>query len=48
MVSLLVATDVGEGLHSRLVGLSRANAEKRSMGARPREPEWLGLGIGGG
>jgi hypothetical protein len=26
MVSLLVASDVGEGLHSRFVGLSSANA----------------------
>jgi len=36
MVSLLVATDVGEGLHSRLVGFCSANAKARSMGAAPR------------
>jgi len=35
MVSLLVATDVGEGLHSRLVGLSRANAGNALDGRPP-------------
>jgi hypothetical protein len=44
MVSLLVATDVGEGLHSRLVGLSSANADGALDGA---PLEWLSPGIGG-
>jgi hypothetical protein len=35
MVSLLVATDIGEGLHSRSVGLSSANAEGALDGRRP-------------
>jgi hypothetical protein len=48
MVSLLVATDVGEGLHSRLVGLSSANADGALDGAPPLvELEWLSPGIGG-
>jgi hypothetical protein len=33
MVSLLVASDVGEGLHRRFVGLSSANAN-RSLDGR--------------
>jgi hypothetical protein len=47
MVSLLVATDVGEGSHSRSVGLSSANAVGALDGRPLAELEWLDPGIGG-